>query len=170
MTTKLSDLSVPIFVQMLTSLSALLDKAATFAEAKKIDAKVLLESRLAPDMFPFTRQVQLATDFAKGPCARLAGMEPPKYPDVETTIAELKERIAKTIAFVTGLDKAVIDAADDKDITITIGGQPMTFKGKAYLAHMALPNFYFHVTMAYAILRENGLDIGKRDYVGKLPA
>ncbi|MCZ0735697.1 DUF1993 domain-containing protein [Phreatobacter sp. AB_2022a] len=170
MTTKLSDLSVPIFVQMLTSLSALLDKAATFAEAKKIDAKVLLESRLAPDMFPFTRQVQLATDFAKGPCARLAGMEPPKYPDVETTIAELKGRIAKTIAFVTGLDKAVIDAADDKDVTITIGGQPMTFKGKAYLAHMALPNFYFHVTMAYAILRENGLDIGKRDYVGKLPA
>jgi uncharacterized protein len=168
--TTLSDLSVPIFVQMLSSLSGLLDKATAFAEAKKIDPKVLLDSRLAPDMFPLVRQVQLATDFAKGPGARLAGMEPPKYPDVETTIPELKERIARTIAFVTGLDKATIDAAAEKDLTITVAGQPMTFKGKAYLAHMALPNFYFHVTMAYAILRENGLDIGKRDYVGKLPA
>lgn len=170
MTTTLSDLSVPIFVQMLTSLSGLLDKAVAFAEAKKVDPKVLLDSRLAPDMFPLVRQVQLATDFAKGPCSRLVGIEAPKFPDVEASVSELKERIAKTIAFVTGLDRAEIDAAADKDLTITIAGQPMTFKGKAYLAHMALPNFYFHVTMAYAILRENGVEIGKRDYVGKLPA
>lgn len=170
MTTKLSDLSVPIFVQMLTSLSALLDKAAAFAEARKIDPKVLLESRLAPDMFQLTRQVQLATDFAKGAAGRLAGVELPKYPDVETTIEELKQRIQTTIGFVSGLDRAAIDAGADRDVTLPIGGKPMTFKGQAYLAHLALPNFYFHCTTAYAILRHNGVEVGKRDFVGKPPA
>jgi hypothetical protein len=170
MTTRLSDLSVPIFVQMLTSLTALLDKAVAFAEAKKIDPKVLLDSRLAPDMFPLVRQVQLATDFAKGGAGRLAGVELPKYPDVETTIEELKQRIQTTIGFVTGLDKAAIDAGATRDITLPIGGNPMTFKGQVYLAHLALPNFYFHCTTAYAILRHNGVEVGKRDFVGKPPA
>ncbi len=170
MTTKLSDLSVPIFVQMLTSLSALLDKAVAFAEAKKIDPKVLLESRLAPDMFPLVRQVQLATDFAKGGAGRLAGVELPKYPDVETTVEELKQRIQTCIGFVTSLDRSAIDAGADRDITLPIGGNPMTFKGQAYLAHLALPNFFFHCTTAYAILRHNGVEVGKRDFIGKPPA
>ena len=169
MTTKLSDFSVPIFVQMLTSLSALLDKAAAFAETKKIDPKVLLESRLAPDMFPLTRQVQLATDFAKGAAGRLAGVELPKYPDVETTIEELKQRIQTAIGFVTGIDRSAIDAGAERDITLPIAGKPTTLKGAAYLAHLALPNFYFHCTTAYAILRHNGLDVGKRDFMGGLP-
>jgi hypothetical protein len=169
MTMRLSDVSVPTFVQMLTSLSALLDKAAAFAEAKKIDPKVLLESRLAPDMFPLGRQVQLATDFAKGGAGRLAGVELPKYPDVETTIEELKQRIQTTLGFVTGLDKAAIDAGADRDITLPIAGTPTTFKGSAYLIQLALPNFYFHCTTAYAILRHNGVEIGKRDFVGRPP-
>jgi hypothetical protein len=158
--------SVPVFVQMLTNLSGWLDKASAFCEAKKIDPKVLLDSRLAPDMFPLVRQVQLATDFAKGAAGRLAGVELPKYPDVETTIEELKQRIQTTIGFVTSQDAAAIDAAAERDVTLTIAGSPLTLKGAVYLAHLALPNFYFHVTTAYAILRHNGVELGKRDFVG----
>lgn len=158
--------SVPVFVQMLTNLSGWLDKAAAFAEARKVDPKVLLDSRLAPDMFPLVRQVQLATDFAKGAAGRLAGVELPKYADVETTIDELKQRIQTTIAFVTSQDGAAIDAGADRDITLTVGGAPLTLKGATYLAHLAMPNFYFHVTTAYAILRHNGVELGKRDFVG----
>lgn len=158
--------SVPVFVQMLNNLSGWLDKAAAFCEAKKVDPKVLLESRLAPDMFPLGRQVQLATDFAKAAAGRLAGVELPKYPDVETTIEELKQRIQTTIGFVTSQDAAAIDAGADRDVTLTVAGSPMTLRGSAYLAHLALPNFYFHVTTAYAILRHNGVELGKRDFVG----
>lgn len=161
--------SVPVFSQMLTSLSGLLGKAEAFAAARKIDGAVLLGSRLAPDMFPLTRQVQVAADFAKGASARLAGVEVPKYADDEATIAELKGRIDKTLAFIGGLDRAAIAAADDRDVTITLRGAPLTFKGRPYLLHFALPNFYFHHAMAYAILRENGVDLGKGDYMGAPP-
>lgn len=169
MSTRLSDVSLPIFVQMLTNLSALLDKAAEFAAAKKFDPKVLLESRLAPDMFPLVRQVQLATDFAKGPTARLSGIEIPKYPDTETTIEELKQRIATTIAFVKGADAKAIDERADTEITVPLAGQQVTFPSRVYFTYMALPNFFFHVTTAYNILRENGVEIGKRDFVGRPP-
>lgn len=126
---------------------------------------MLLNARLAPDMFPLTRQVQIATDFAKGLVARLAGQEPPKYADTETTIDELKARIAKTIAYIKEFKPAQIDGSEEKDINITLGGQPRSFKGENYLVNFAMPNFYFHMTTAYAILRHNGLDIGKGDYM-----
>ena len=157
--------SVPVFLQMLPCLSAILDKAAAYAAAKKIEPSVLLNVRLAPDMFPLTRQVQIATDFAKGLVARLAGQEPPKYADTETTIDELKARIAKTIAYIKEFKPAQIDGSEEKDINITLGGQPRSFKGENYLVNFAMPNFYFHMTTAYAILRHNGLDIGKGDYM-----
>jgi len=163
----MSALTVPVFVRMLTNLSALLDKGVAFAEAKKIEPGVLLASRLAPDMFPLSRQIQLSTDFAKGTVARLAGMEPPPMPDTETTVAELKERIAKTIAFVKSVDASAIDAGETRDVTITMRTGAMTFKGTPYMLHFAMPNFYFHVSAAYAILRENGVDVGKRDFMGQ---
>jgi len=157
--------SVPVFMQMLPALSGVLDKAAAFASAKKIDPSVLINARLAPDMFPLSRQVQIATDFAKGTAARLAGQEPPKYADTETTVEELKARIAKTVAYIKEFKPAQIDGSEERDISITLGGQPRSFKGENYLVGFALPNFYFHVTSAYAILRHNGVEIGKGDYM-----
>ena len=157
--------SVPVFLQMLPALSGILDKAAAYAAAKKIEPSVLLNARLAPDMFPLTRQVQIATDFAKGLVARLAGQEPPKYADNEASIDVLKARIAKTVAYIKEFKAAQIDGSEEKDIHITLGGQPRSFKGENYLVNFAMPNFYFHVTTAYAILRHNGLDIGKGDYM-----
>jgi hypothetical protein len=158
--------SVPIFLQMLNSLSAILDKAEGFATERKIDSAVLLGYRLAPDMFPLSRQVQIATDQAKGCCARLAGVEIPKYADDETTFADLKARIARTIDFVQGFKPGDIDGSEDRDISLTAGSRELRFKGQQYLASFALPNFYFHVTTAYAILRHCGLAIGKRDFLG----
>jgi uncharacterized protein len=160
--------SVPGFLQSLAALSAVLDKAAVYATARKIEPSVLLSTRLYPDMFPLIRQVQLAADFAKGGAGRLAGVELPKYPDTETTIDELKARIGKTVAFLKDLKPPQIDGSEGKDITIPIGGQPHTFKGQAYLLTFALPNFYFHLTTAYAILRHCGVEIGKRDFLGPL--
>jgi hypothetical protein len=157
--------SVPVFLQMLPCLSALLDKAAAFAEAKKVDPSVLLNARLSPDMFALTRQVQIAADFAKGTVARLAGQEPPKYADDETTIPALKARIAKTLDFIKGFTPAQIDGSENREITMVLGGQPRNFQGENYLVGFALPNFYFHMTTAYAILRHNGVEIGKRDYM-----
>src|ERR1043165_5157719 len=165
MTISMYRASVPVLLQMLGALSGVLDKAAAFAAAKKIEPSVLLNSRLAPDMFPLTRQVQIAADFAKGLAARLAGQEPPKYADDETTIDQLKARIAKTIAFIKEFKPAQIDGSEEKDITMTLGGQPRNFKGENYLVGFALPNFFFHVTAAYAILRHNGVEIGKTDYM-----
>ena len=159
-------LSVPIFVRMLGNLSSILDKAATHAENRKIDPSVLLSSRLYPDMFPLIRQVQLASDFAKGSVARLAGQEPPKYEDSESTIAELKARIAKTIAFVQGFKPEQLAGSEDRDIQLKLRDQTLTFKGLPYLLTMAMPNFYFHVTTAYNILRHNGVELGKRDFLG----
>jgi len=162
----MSQASQPVFLQMLNSLSANLDKAAAYAKTKGIDPSVLVSARLAPDMFPLSRQVQIATDHAKGATARLSGRDNPKYEDSESTLDELKARIAKTIAFVTSVPAGEIDGSEEKDVTLTIGGQPRTLKGQRYLIHNALPNFFFHVTTAYDILRHNGVDVGKRDYMG----
>ena len=158
--------SVPAFLQMLKTLSAILDKGEAFAAERKIDPETLLNWRLAPDMFPLVRQVQIAADFAKGTTARLAGAEVPSYPDDETTFAELKARIAKTIKFVQGFGAKDIDGSEDRAITLSVGGQSMHFKGEPYLVEFALPNFYFHASVAYAILRRCGVDIGKRDFLG----
>lgn len=160
--------SVPAFLKMLGNLSAILDKAASHAAERKIDEAVLLNWRLAPDMFPLARQIQIACDFAKGTPARLAGAEVPKYDDAEKTIADLKARIAKTAKFVEGLKRADIDGSEDRDISITVGGQDLRFKGEPYLIHFALPNFYFHAATAYDILRTCGVQIGKRDFIGGL--
>jgi hypothetical protein len=158
--------SVPAFLKMLNSLSAILDKAEAYAVERKIEPEVLLNWRLAPDMFPFTRQIQIAADFAKGTTARLAGAEVPKYADDETSFAQLKARIAKTVKFVEGFAPKDIDGSEGRDIALTVGGQEMHFKGEPYLVHFALPNFYFHAATAYAILRRCGIEIGKRDFIG----
>jgi uncharacterized protein len=161
-------MSVPVFVKTLGNLSAILDKAAAHAEAKKIDPAVLLASRLYPDMFPLTRQIQLACDFAKGTVARLAGQEPPKYDDNETTIEALRARIAKTVDYVQGFQAAQFAGAEEREVQMKIRDQTLTFKGLPYLAHMALPNFFFHATTAYDILRHNGVELGKRDFIGAI--
>ena len=158
--------SIPAFRQSLTALSAILGKTAAHAAARKIDPNALLGARLYPDMFTFIRQVQVAADFAKSTAARLAGVELPKFPDNETSFEELQERIGKTVKFLDSLKPGQIDGSEEKTITFPVGGQPMTFKGQHYLVGFALPNFYFHVTAAYAILRHNGVEIGKRDFLG----
>jgi len=158
--------SVPAFLQILGSLSSILTKAATYAEAKKIDPSVLVNARLAPDMLALARQIQIATDHAKGATARLAGIDVPSFPDSETTIAELQQRIQKTVDFIKGVKPAQFEGAEDRDVTLSIAGQKITWKGTVYLVHFALPNFYFHASTAYDILRHNGVEIGKRDFIG----
>ena len=158
--------SVPRFVNILTNLSAILDKAQAHVEERKIDPVALTTYRLFPDMLPMTRQVQIACDTAKGAVARLAGVDIPKHADTEQTFAELKARIAKTIEFVQSIKPAQLDGTEDKDITLKLGGKDTTFKGMQFLLGNAMPNFYFHVTTAYNILRHNGVEIGKRDYLG----
>lgn len=158
--------SVPVFAKMLGNLAAILDKAAAYAEQKKIDPAVLLNARLFPDMFALTKQVQLACDFAKGAVARLAGEEPPKYDDNETTVAELKARIARTIGYIQGFSPHRFDGADTREVELKIRGETLRYPGLTYLLHVALPNFYFHVTTAYDILRHNGVELGKRDFIG----
>ena len=166
MTISMYQASVPVFVRMLGNLSAILDKAAQHAAQRKIEPSVLLNTRLFPDMFPLLRQVQLTADFAKGTTARLAGAEVPKFPDTETTFEDLKARIARTVEFVKSFKPAQIDGSEAREITIPIGGQPHTFKGQGYLLHQAMPNFYFHATTTYAILRHCGVEVGKRDFLG----
>ena len=160
--------SVPAFLQMLNNLTAIFEKAEAFATERKVEEAVLLNWRLAPDMFALTRQVQIAADFAKGTTARLAGAAVPSYADDEKSFAELKQRIAKTVAFVQGFKPADIDGSEDRDITLTVGGQEMRFKGLPYLVHFSLPNFYFHATTAYDILRACGVPLGKRDFIGTI--
>ena len=157
--------SAPRFANALKNLSAILDKAQAHAEAKKIEPAVLLQSRLYPDMFPLLRQIQIASDSAKGPVARLAGVEVPKYEDTEETIADLKARLAKTIDFVSSIKPAQIDGSEEKNIHLKLGPREVDYKGMQYLLGFALPNFYFHVTTAYDILRHNGVEIGKRDFI-----
>jgi hypothetical protein len=164
----MSQVSVPHLVRMLENLTVILEKGEAFAEAKKIDPSVLLGARLAPDMFPLSRQVQIATDGAKGLVARLAGVEVPSYPDTETTFAELKARIARTIAFIQTVPAASIDGSEDKTITLKLR-QEVSFPGRFYLLDFVIPNLHFHVTTAYLILRHNGVELGKIDYLGPLP-
>ena len=166
MTISMYQASAPRLANALKNLSAILDKAAAHAEAKKIDPAVLLASRLYPDMLPLLRQVQISSDNAKGAVARLAGVEVPKYEDTEETIADLQQRLAKTIDFVSSFKPAQIDGSEDKDITLKLGPREVTWKGMQYLLGFALPNFYFHVVTAYDILRHNGVEIGKRDFIG----
>jgi hypothetical protein len=158
--------SVPVFKQILTALSANIAKAEAYATEKKIEPNALLQARLFPDMFNFVRQVQVAADFAKGASARLAGVDVPKYEDNEQTFAQLQERIAKTLAFIEGLPREAIEGAEDADITVGSGEKTRHFKGAPYLVHYALPHFYFHATTAYDILRHNGVEIGKKDFIG----
>jgi uncharacterized protein len=170
MPSSLSAASLPVFEVGLNALSAVLDKAAAFAAAKKIDPAVLLHARLSPDMFDLTRQVQTATDQVRRGAARLAGIDPPSVADTETTIDQLKARLASTVAYLKTLDRGKIDASVDREIKIPFG--PSTtgqMKGADYLNHFVLPNFYFHLTAAYAILRHSGVDIGKRDFLGAIP-
>lgn len=158
--------SVPVLTHFLKGLSGVLKKAEAHCEAKKIDPNALLQARLFPDMFAFTRQVQLACDFAKGAGARLAGLAVPSFPDEEKTFGELQARIAKTLDFLGGLKPEQFADAAERAVTLTFGGQEMNFTGADYLNTVALPNFYFHLAMAYALLRHNGVELGKRDFMG----
>jgi uncharacterized protein len=161
-------LSVPVFAQMLDALDAVLAKAEAFAEARKVAPEVMLGLRLAPDMFALARQVQVACDFAKNTSGRLAGAELPKFPDDEATFGELRERIARTKAYVLGLPAAAFAGAEGRMIQFPMRGKPHEMRGDAYLASFALPNFFFHATATYAILRANGVELGKGDYMGKV--
>jgi len=166
----MSKASIPVFEIGLNALTGLLDKAQAFAAAKKIEPSVLLQTRLAPDMFPLARQVQIVCDQAKNGSARLAGVEPPRFEDNETTIEQFKERVAKTLAYVKTIDAKPIDACGDRDITFPLGPTNKGhMKGADYLNHFVLPNFYFHLSAAYAILRHCGIDVGKRDFLGAIP-
>jgi hypothetical protein len=158
--------SAPRFINILGNLSNIIDKAQAYLDAKKLDPATLTNYRLYPDMLPMKAQVQIACDTAKGAVARLAGVENPVHEDNETTLAELKARIAKTIAFVQSVKPGQIDGTEDKDIVLKRGDKETRYKGMQFLLGHALPNFYFHVTTAYNILRHNGVEIGKRDYIG----
>ncbi len=168
MTISMYQASVPCFVRTLGNLSAILDKAQAHVDAKKLDATALTGYRLFPDMLPMTRQVQIACDAAKGLVARLSGLENPVHEDTEKTLVELQARIAKTLAFVQSVTPAQLDGTEEKDIVVKRGDTETHYKGMQYLLGNALPNFYFHVTTAYNILRHNGVEIGKRDYLGKV--
>lgn len=167
MTVSMYKISVPIFVQFLTALAAVLDKAAAHCEAKKIDPAALLNARLFPDMFPLSRQVRAATDHAVNATARLAGAEPPALGSAEASFSELRERLNKAIDFVKTFQPGQIDGSEDKPIKITFpSGATRDFTGQSLLLNNALPNFYFHCTTAYDILRHCGVELGKRDFMG----
>ena len=166
----MSSASLPVFEIGLNALATLLDKLEAYAAAKKVDPAVLLNARLFPDMFAFARQVQIVCDQAKNGGARLAGIEPPRHEDGEKTVGELRARIAATIAFVKTLDAGKINASADRDITFPLGPDHKGhMRGADYLNHFVLPNFYFHLATAYGILRHNGVEIGKRDFLGAIP-
>ncbi|WP_174875098.1 DUF1993 domain-containing protein [Vogesella oryzae] len=158
--------AIPPLLRGLANLSVILDKALLNAEARKFDAAVLLQARLAPDMFPFIRQVQIAADTAKGCGARLAGVENPAFADNETSFDELQQRIAKTVLFLQGLQPAQFDGSEERDIVLKFPHQTLNFRGQDYLQSFVLPNFYFHLTTGYDILRHNGVPLGKADYLG----
>lgn len=158
--------SVPALIRGLNNLSAILDKAAADAAARNIAPDVLLNARLAPDMFALTRQVQIASDSAKGCAARLAGVDVPSYADDEASFADLQQRIAKTVAFLQGFNAAQIDGSEMREVVLKVRGDEIRFSGQNYLLGFVLPNFYFHLTAAYAILRHNGVALGKMDYLG----
>jgi hypothetical protein len=168
MTISMHSASVPVFVRMLGNMLTWLDKADEHAKARKFDSGVLLAARLAPDMLPFVNQIQIACDAAKFAVARLAGAEAPKFEDNEANLDELRQRIRKTIDYVRSVPAAQVDGTEDKDIAVPRRDGTLTLKGEVYLKHMVLPNFFFHVTTAYALLRHNGVDLGKSDYLGAL--
>jgi hypothetical protein len=161
--------SVPVYLQYLNSISAVLDKSAAFAEAKKIDPAVLLQTRLYPDMHPLVKQVQIFTDQATRGVSRLAGVEPPPFPDTEANFADLKARIAKAIAHVQSFTPEQIDGSEGRDIVMKTPRGDLTFKGLQYLLGFSLPNFFFHATTTYAILRHVGVEVGKMDFMGGPP-
>ena len=167
MTISMYQASVPRFVNILGNLSNILDKAQAHVDAKKLDTATLTTYRLFPDMLPMTTQVQIACDAAKGVVARLAGVEIPVYEDNEKTLADLKARVSKTIAFIQSVTPGQIDGTEDKEIVIKRGDKETRYNGMQFLLGHALPNFYFHVTTTYNILRHNGVEIGKRDYLGQ---
>lgn len=159
--------SVPVFIRTLDNLADILRKGAAHAEAKKIDPSVLLNTRLFPDMFPLARQVQIVSDGAKSGAARLAGLEPPSYEDNESSFPELIARIEKTVAYLKTFKPEQIDGSEEKSISLKVRGQPMTFQGMPLLLTRVIPNLYFHTTTAYNILRHCGVEVGKKDYLGK---
>lgn len=167
MTISMYQACVPPLTRVLNNLAGVLDKAAAHAEARKIDPAVLLGSRLYPDMFPFSRQVQIASDNAKGSAARLAGMDPPRYEDTEGTFPELVARVARTVDFLATFQPGQIDGSEGRTITLTMRHGTLSFPGQVYLLDYALPNVYFHATTAYAILRHNGVELGKQDFLGR---
>jgi hypothetical protein len=160
--------SASVFLRQLASLTAIVEKAETFSKAGGLDEATFIDARLAPDMLNFAKQVQIATDGAKGGIGRLAGVEIPAFEDNETTFVELKERIAKTVAFIQSVPAAAVDGTEDKLLEFKIRDRDMKFTGQPFLLHFVLPNFFFHVTTAYAILRHKGVEIGKMDYLGAI--
>jgi hypothetical protein len=162
----MSQASAPRFAHMLKNLSAIMAKAQAHCEARKIDPLVLTQARLYPDMFPFARQVQICCDTAKGAVARLAGVEIPKHEDTEKSFEELQARIQKTLDFMKTVEAGQIDGSEDKEIVLKLRGQDVSFKGAQYLLAFAYPNFYFHAATAYDILRHNGVEVGKTDFLG----
>jgi hypothetical protein len=168
MSISLYDFSISVISRGLSNLSVILDKAAAYAEAKKIDPAVLAQARLYPDMFPLSRQVQVACDTAKGAAARLAGIEIPKHEDTEVTLAELKQRIAKTLDFLKTVTPEKLKGAESRAIEIKSPNGSLNFTGLSYVTNFVLPNFYFHESMTYALLRHNGVEVGKRDFLGAI--
>jgi hypothetical protein len=168
MTLSMYQASVPVFVKILTNLKGILQKAAAHAQARKIDEAVLVNARLYPDMLPLAKQIQIASDFARGTAARLGGAEPPSYEDNEKTLGELIARIDRTIEFLGTKKAGEIDGSEGREIVRPVRGEPHKFSGLNYLLQYALPNFFFHATTAYAILRHNGVEVGKQDYIGKV--
>ena len=168
MTISMHSASVPVFIRMFANMTAWLDKAEAHAQAKKFEPSVYLTARLAPDMLPFTRQIQIASDGAKFAVARLAGVEGPKFEDNEASFADLRERIAKTVAFIESVPADKIDGTEYNDIALPRRDGTLIIKGEAALKHFVLPNFYFHLTTTYALLRHNGVEVGKSDFLGAL--
>ena len=158
--------SIPVFRHQLQALSKILAKGEEHANARKLDHSALIQCRLYPDMFPLARQVQIASDAAKGAVARLAGADVPSFEDNETTFAQLQERCARTIKFIGGFKPEQIDGSEEREIVLKLAGQDVTFTGQQYLLGLAMPNFYFHMTTAYALLRHCGVEVGKRDFLG----
>jgi hypothetical protein len=168
MSVSLYDVSIPVFTLSLNNLAAILDKAISHAEGKKIDPKVVPATRLIIDMLPLSSQIQIACDNAKGAAARLAGVEVPKHEDTEATLGELKARVAKTLEFIKTIKPEQVQGAETREIVLQFPQTTLKFTGLNYVTNFVLPNFFFHVTMAYALLRKNGVDIGKRDFLGAI--
>jgi hypothetical protein len=168
MSVSLYDVSIPVFALHLNNLATLLDKAASHSQSKKVDPKVLPATRLIADMLPLSSQVQIACDTAKGAAARLAGVEIPKHPDTEATLEELKARVTKTLDFVKTIKPAQLEGAETREVVLQFPSTTLKFNGLNYLTNFVLPNFFFHVTTTYALLRQNGVDIGKRDFLGPI--